>query len=260
MTMLFDSHMHLNDERFLGREEEVVSEAKDAGVPLLFCAGYDLASSRKAVELAERFPGVYAFVGFHPENLEGVSEEALEEIASLAKSKKVVGIGEIGLDYHWFKDPGDHEKQKTWFARQIDLANALGLPVSIHAREAYGDLLLFLKEHPIEKGGVLHCYSGSPEMMREFAKLGLYFGFDGPITYKNAVTPKECVKACPLDRILVETDSPYLPPVPFRGKENGPKYIPYIAREMASLKGMELDDLAEKLNENLNRLFHVKHG
>ena len=144
MTMLFDSHMHLNDERFLGREEEVVSEGKDAGVPLLFCAGYDLVSSRKAVELAERFPGVYAFVGFHPENLEGVSEEALEEIASLAKSKKVVGIGEIGLDYHWFKDPGDHEKQKTWFARQIDLANALGLPVSIHAREAYGDLLLFL--------------------------------------------------------------------------------------------------------------------
>ena len=258
--MLFDSHMHLNDERFLGREEEVVSEAKDAGAPLLFCAGYDLASSRKAVELAERFPEVYAFVGFHPENLEEVSEEALEEIASLAKSKKVVGIGEIGLDYHWFKDPGDHEKQKTWFARQIDLANALGLPVSIHAREAYGDLLLFLKEHPIEEGGVLHCYSGSPEMMREFAKLGLYFGFDGPITYKNAVTPKECVKACPLDRILVETDSPYLPPVPFRGKENCPKYIPYIAREMASLKGMELDDLAEALNENLNRLFHVKHG
>ena len=224
--MFFDSHMHLNDERFLGRAEEVVSEAKDAGVPLLFCAGYDLASSRKAVELAERFPEVYAFVGFHPENLEGVSEEALEEIASLAKSKKVVGIGEIGLDYHWFKDLGDHEKQKTWFARQIDLANALGLPVSIHAREAYGDLLLFLKEHPIEEGGVLHCYSGSPEMMREFAKLGLYFGFDGPITYKNAVTPKECVKACPLDRILVEPDSPSLPPVPFRGKENGPKYIP----------------------------------
>ena len=260
MTMLFDSHMHLNDERFLGREEEVVSEAKEAGVPLLFCAGYDLASSRKAVELAERFPGVYAFVGFHPENLEGVSEEALEEIASLAKSPKVVGIGEIGLDYHWFKEEKDHQNQKVWFARQIDLANALGLPVSIHARDAYGDLLPFLKEHPIEKSGVLHCYSGSVEMIKEFAKLGLYFGFDGPITYKNAVTPKECVKACPLDRILVETDSPYLPPVPFRGKENGPKYIPYIAREMASLKGMELDDLAEALNENLNRLFHVKHG
>lgn len=260
MTMLFDSHMHLNDERFLGREEEVVSEAKEAGVPLLFCAGYDLASSRKAVELAERFPGVYAFVGFHPENLEGVSEEALNEIAELAKSPKVVGIGEIGLDYHWFKDPKDHEIQKAWFIRQIDLANHLHLPVSIHARDAYGDLLPLLKEHPIKRSGVLHCYSGSPEMMREFAKLGLYFGFDGPITFKNAITPKECVKACPLDRILVETDSPYLTPTPFRGQENGPKYIPYIARQMAEIKGIDERELEEALNENLYRLFHVKHG
>ncbi|MGM9813416.1 MAG: TatD family hydrolase [Candidatus Enteromonas sp.] len=258
--MYYDSHLHLNDEAFAETLEQTILEAKKEGVSLFLCAGYDLASSKRAVEIASRYPEVYALVGFHPENLEGVSEDALKEMEELSKSPKVLGIGEIGLDYHWYKDPKDHENQKKWFVKQIDLANRLNLPICIHAREAYGDLLPLLKEHPVHRSGVLHCYSGSVEMMKEFAKLGFYFGFDGPITYKNAVTPKECVKACPIDRILVETDSPYLPPVPHRGKQNKPAFIPIIVRQMASLREIDENSMKEALEQNFMRLFHVKHG
>ena len=261
MTMRFvDTHMHLNDSAFQGIEEEIIQNAKQAGVDVIFVSGYDLPSSILAVQYAERYDGVYAFVGFHPENLEGISEDALKEIESLASSDKVIAIGEIGLDYHWFKDPKDHENQKRWFIAQIELANRLGLPVCIHSRDAYGDMLEILTAHPVERKGVLHCYSGSAEMMERFAKLGMYFGFDGPVTYKNAVEPKRCATLCPLDRLLVETDSPYLSPVPFRGKRNEPANIPWIAKQIAALRGIEPIQLVEAMDTNVECLFHVKHG
>lgn len=259
MTMTyFDSHCHLNDEAMLARLNEEMEQCLQAGLKAMVCIGYDLSSSRKAVELAQLYPEVYAAVGVHPENLEGLTYDALEEIKALAKCPKVVAIGEIGLDYHWYKDPKDREAQKPWFIRQIDLANELALPVSIHARDATQDTYDILKEHPVHAGAVLHCYSGSVEMMREFLKLGLYFGFDGPITFKNAVTPKECVKACPVERLLVETDSPYLAPTPHRGEPNSPKYIPLIVEEMAKIKEMDAETLNTRLWENFAKVFRVK--
>ena len=255
----FDSHCHLNDADLSCRADEVYQNAMSAGVTSMLVIGWDLESSRNAIRLAEQHPGLYAAIGFHPENLETVSDEALDEIRRLAVSPKVKAIGEIGLDYHWFKDPKDHENQKVWLIKQIELANELGLPASIHAREATADIYEIFKTHPLKAGGVLHCYSGSVEMLREFARLGFYFGFDGPITYKNAVTPKECVAACPLDRLLVETDSPYLTPVPFRGKQNEPQYIPYIVKAIAEIKGTDEETLKEQLWANYEKLFRVKH-
>lgn len=253
-----DSHCHINDDDLYPIRNEVISRAREAGVGHILVIGWDVESSKKAISIAHEFEDVYAAVGIHPENLEGINEQSLLEIEELAKDEKVVAIGEIGLDYHWFKDPKDHENQKTWFVKQIELANKLHLPISIHAREAIGDLLDILKNHPLERSGVLHCYSGSPESLKEFAKLGFYFGFDGPITYKNAKEPKESVIACPIDKILTETDSPYLPPVPHRGERNESSYIPLILAQMAALKEVDESFMAEQVKENFERLFSVK--
>ena len=253
-----DSHCHLNDEAFNSDLEEVIAKAKDNNVLAMLVIGYDIESSRKALEIARKHDGIYAAVGVHPENFEGLDFSCLEQIKEMAADPKVIAIGEIGLDYHWYKEEEHRSRQKEWLIRQIDLANSLGLPASIHARECAGDMYALLKEHPFEKGAVLHCYSGSKEMLLEFAKLGYYFGFDGPITYKNAIEPKECVKHCPLDRILTETDSPYLTPVPYRGKRNTPEYIPFVLDAIASLKEISREEAMETVWNNFERLFHVK--
>lgn len=253
-----DSHCHVNDETLLPRADEVIKAAFDAGVKTLLFIGWDLPSSRLAVELAQRHEGCYAAVGFHPENLDGISPEALAQIKALAQSPKVIAIGEIGLDYHWFKEPEHRQKQKEWFIKQIDLANELNLPVSIHSRDASFDTLSLLAAHPAKAKGVLHCYSGSVETMKELLKLGYYFGFDGPITFKNAKEPKACVAEIPLDRLLCETDSPYLAPTPFRGSVNEPKNVPLIVEAMAEIKGIPLRDIAAAIQRNFENLFRVK--
>ncbi|MCR5491324.1 MAG: TatD family hydrolase, partial [Bacilli bacterium] len=171
-----DSHCHLNDETLYIELGSVLARARETGVKNILVIGWDLESSKKAIEIAEANENVYAAVGFHPENLENISEEAVLEIEKLAHHEKVMAIGEIGLDYHWFKEQADRDNQKKWFIRQIELANKLNLPCSIHARDASGDTYQLLKEHPIHASAVLHCYSGSSEMLREFAKLGYYFG------------------------------------------------------------------------------------
>ena len=255
---MLDSHCHLNDDKLFPERQEVLLRARQQGVSLLLCIGYDVESSKKALQIAHEFNEVYAAVGLHPENLEGVDENSIAEIKALAKDPKVVAIGEIGLDYHWYKEEKDHEKQKKWFVLQLEMANELHLPVSIHARDALGDTYALLQAHPLEKGGVLHCYGGSPEMIPLFAKLGFYFGFDGPITYRNSLAPKENVRVCPLDRILTETDSPYLAPVPFRGSINEPCHIPLILQEMALLKGIDKKSLENQVYCNFVRLFHVE--
>jgi TatD DNase family protein len=257
--MFLDSHCHLNDEKLLGNAPATIAEAESAGVQTFLVIAWDLESAQTAIALAHHYPSVYAAIGFHPENLEGISEEKIQEIKAMAADPKVKAIGEIGLDYHWYKEEKDRENQKRWFIRQIDLANELHLPVSIHAREALGDTLKILQEHPLQFGGVLHCYSGSAEMLLEFAKLGLYFGFDGPITYKNSIEPKKCVQICPLNRLLSETDSPYLSPVPHRGEINTPKNIPLIVKQMSELKALPMEDVERAIEENFARLFSVKH-
>ncbi len=256
---MLDSHCHLNDEHIYSDRKEIIERALAIGVDTFLVVGWDLPSSKLAISIAKEFPNVYASVGIHPENLDGISDEMLKEIEELAQEKKVVAIGEIGLDYHWYKEKSEHDNQKIWFIKQIELANKLHLPLSIHAREATEDTYTILKEHTPLYGAVLHCYSGSKEMMDKFLSLGLYFGFDGPITYKNAITPKECVIHCPLDKILTETDSPYLPPVPFRGQRNEPSHIKEIFKQMALLKNIDEERLEKQIESNFSKLFHVEH-
>ena len=254
----FDSHCHLNDEAFADDIDEVVSRAKEAGLKAVLCLGYDIPSSRKAIELASKYDIVYAAVGLHPQNLEGYTLDDLQTVKELASSPKVIAIGEVGLDYYWEKKEDVGENQRRFFIAQIQLANELHLPLSIHARNATEDMYEILSGHPPLYGAVLHCYSGSKEMLERFAKLGLYFGFDGPITYKNSVVPKECVSAAPIDKLLVETDSPYLSPVPLRGKRNEPGNIPHIFDMVRLLRGLEAEELENRLNQNFENLFHVK--
>lgn len=255
---LIDSHCHLNDDSLYEDRFALIKEAKEEGVSCLVVIGWDLESSKKAVGIAHEFDGVYAAVGFHPENIDGVESSALKDIEELAKDPKVIAIGEIGLDYHWFKEEEHRKRQKEWFVAQIELANKLGLPVSIHARDASNDTLLTLKEHPVINSGVLHCYSGSVETMRELSKLGYYFGFDGPITFKNAKEPKEVVKEVDESRLLFETDSPYLAPTPFRGKTNHPAYVKYVYETAVELRGGNFETIADKVAENFESLFRVK--
>lgn len=256
---MIDSHLHLNDEQLYPIRKDVVERAKQAGVTAFLVCGWDIESSIKAVSIANEFDGVYAAVGIHPENLEGLHDDYLETLAKLASDPKVIAIGEIGLDYHWFSEPSHRDLQKKIFIQQIDLANKLHLPCSIHVRDAYGDAYSILKEHPIEKSASLHCYSGSKEMMKEFLKLGYYIGFDGPITFKNAIEPKENVKECPLDRLLTETDSPYLAPVPYRGKINEPAHIKEITESICNLKDEKYSIVNSQIEENFKKLFHVEH-
>ncbi len=255
---MLDSHLHLNDEKIYPQREEIIKRAISTGVNSFLVIGWDLPSSKLAIEIAHEFSGIYAAIGVHPENLEGMNDDVLKEIEELSKDPKVKAIGEIGLDYHWFKEESEHEFQKIWFIKQIELANKLHLPLSIHARDASEDTYEILKEHRPLCGAVLHCYSGSKEMMDRFLKLGLYFGFDGPITYKNSHTPKECVINCPLDKILTETDSPYLPPVPYRGQTNEPAHIKEIFEQMALLKNIDKETLEKQINANFSKLFHVE--
>ncbi len=256
--MKIDSHCHLNDEALLPEIEAILSSAKKEGVGAFLVIGWDYESSKKAVEIAQKYPCCFAAVGFQPENIEGASIQELSKIEELAKEDKVIAIGEIGLDYHWYKEEKDRQNQKEWFIAQIELANRLSLPISIHAREASGDVLGLLSKHPVSKKGVLHCYSGSKETMRELEKLGFYIGFDGPITFKNAVQPKECVQDVSFDRLLLETDSPYLSPVPYRGKRNEPAYISEIYQQTALLRNIDGQDLEKQVQANFERLFRVK--
>ena len=256
--MLYDSHCHINDEAFKNDVNEVIQAAVNEGVNPLVVIGWDVPSSKKAVELSQTYDSVYAMVGVHPENIDGLSLSVLDEIEKLTASPKVIAIGEIGLDYYWKNNPETKAAQKEWFIAQLKLAERLRLPVSIHSRSATQDTLAILKEYPLTQKGVLHCYSGSLESMKEFAKLGFYFGFDGPITFKNAKEPKRCVEECPIDRLLVETDCPYMTPEPYRGKRNQPAYIPYIAAKMAELKGMDQKEFEKALRDNFERLFSVK--
>lgn len=256
---MFDSHCHINDELLYEDRKEVFARTKRSGVKGVLCVGWDVESSLKAVSLAHEFENCFAAVGVHPENLDGVTGNDLEKIETLAKDERVVAIGEIGLDYHWVKDSLLRERQKEFFIRQIEMANRLSLPITIHAREALQDTFDILSKHPVKMNFSLHCYSGSLEMMKAFSKrFGCYFGFDGPVTFKNALSPKENASNCPSDRLLLETDSPYLTPTPYRGKTNEPSFVTYIGAEIAKLRNVDVDELSKQTDENVRRLFHVE--
>lgn len=255
--MIFDSHCHLNDPKIYEDIANHIEDAHKAGVKSFLVVGYDKASSLKAVEIAHQYEGCYAAIGFHPTEIQELSEDDFDEVMNLVHDEKVKIIGEIGLDYHWVKDPILREIQKEYFIRQIEFANHVGLPISIHNRESNEDCLNILKEYPLLKGGIMHCYSGSVEMMKEFIKLGMYISLGGPVTFTNAKTPKEVAVECPLDRLLVETDCPYLAPHPLRGTVNYPKNISLIVDEIAKLRGISRKHLEEITYQNTCKLLNI---
>lgn len=251
---LFDTHAHYTDNAFHKDREELLGKLLPAaGVGAVVVPGVDVESSRSALALAEEYGYIYAAAGLHPEDCAGAGEAELEEIRRLCQHPKVVAVGEIGLDYYWAENP-PKEFQQEIFRRQLALAREAGLPVIVHDREAHGDSLAIVKEYP-EATGVFHCFSGSPEMAEELLKRGWYLGFDGPITYKNAKRAPEVAAVTPLDRIVIETDAPYLSPVPNRGKRNDSRNLGYIVERLAEWKGVTPEEMAQITFENALRLF-----
>ena len=254
---LIDSHAHLDGEKFADDRAAVVERALAAGVVKIITMGDSLESSARSVALAERFEPIYAAVGVHPEEAQPMTAATDEQLAAWAAQEKVVAIGEIGLDYYWEKDEEKRALQRAIFVRQLDLARQLRLPVCIHDREAHGDMMKILKTEGRGLRGVLHCYSGSWEMATELLKGDWYFGVDGPLTYKNAAKLPEIVQRLPAERILIETDSPYLSPMPFRGKRNEPAHVLYVAKKAAELRGESLEDFARATRENTRALYGI---
>lgn len=254
--MIFDSHAHYDDDRFNEDREEVIKEIQDNGVIGVLNCGTSLQGARDSLKLAQEYDFFYAAVGIHPENADGLTDEAFEEIKEMTKNSKVRAIGEIGLDYYWEENP-PKEIQKEAFRRQMALARDLNLPVIIHDREAHGDTLDIMKDFP-EVKGVLHCFSGSVEFAHECLRLGYYIGFTGVVTFKNAKKILEVAREVPMDKILVETDAPYMAPTPHRGKRNQSDYIKFIIEKIAEIKGIPTSELEEKTIDNTKNLLKIK--
>lgn len=252
---LVDTHTHLNDDKFADDVPDAVARARAAGVRRCINMGDTLASSKKAVELAHAYEGLVAGVGIHPEEARELTADDDAQLAAWAEDEKVVCIGEIGLDYYWVKDEPTRELQRKIFIHQLDLARQLHLPVCIHDRDAHADTLAILKKEGQGIPTVLHCYSGSVEMAREFLKLGCYLGTDGPLTFKNASKLLNVIRDMPLGRLLVETDAPYMAPVPMRGKRNEPAFVRFIAEKVAELRSMTLADVARATTTNAEAIY-----
>lgn len=253
--MLFDSHAHIDDERFNEDREAVIERAFEGGLDGILNVGACMASSARAVELAEKHPRVYAAVGIHPHDAKGAKEEDYRQLADWSSLDKVVAIGEIGLDYYYDFSPRDVQKQV--FVRQLDVARQTVMPIVIHNRDSHGDMMEILRKEARGLTGVFHCFSGSLEMAKELIKMGLYISVAGPITFKNAAKLPEIVAELPIERLLVETDCPYLTPQPYRGKRNEPLYVRYVAAQIAQIRGLAEEEVARITRENVRRLFGV---
>ena len=252
--MYFDTHAHYDSGAFNADRFEILGSMPDAKVGLIVNPGCDLESSKTAIGLAERFNFVYAAVGWHPEDMDKLTDKAFAELEMLAEHPKCLAIGEIGLDYYW--DDTHKAEQKELFKKQIGLASRLNKPVIVHDREAHGDSLDIVRDYS-ELRGVCHCFSGSVEMASELLKRGWYLGFDGPITYKNARKAIEVLEFCPLDKIVIETDSPYLTPVPNRGKRNDSRQLEFVVNKIAEIKGINADEVENITFENGKKLFGI---
>lgn len=255
--MIFDTHAHYNDEQFDADRYELLSSMKDNGVGLIMNACSNIREIPDIIALCEKYPFMYGAVGIHPEDVNTANDGYLDTLAEYAAHPKIRAIGEIGLDYYWTKDT--KEQQQRILAEQTDLARSLNLPVIIHDREAHGDCMRILTEHKVwECGGVFHCYSGSAEMVKEITeKLDMYVAFGGSLTFKNAKKVREAAKAVPLSRLLIETDSPYLAPVPHRGKRNCSLYLPLVLQTLSEIYSVPAEEIEAITYENGKRLFNI---
>lgn len=252
--MYFDTHCHLNSEELYEQRADYVHKAFAQGVTHLCVVGYNLEASKRAVQIAQEFPNVYCAVGIGPEDCLDTTDDDLNSLESLLSQPKVVALGEIGLDYHW--DTVPHEKQQVIFEKQLALAKKYQLPVVIHSRDALQDTYDILKAH--QAHGIMHCYSGSKEMAKEFVKIGFKISLAGPVTFKNARVSKDVAREIDLKDLLIETDSPYLTPHPYRGKQNNPSYVVYIAKEIAALKGLDEQEVAMQTTRNAFSVFNME--
>ncbi len=251
--MLIDTHAHLHDEMFAEDQAEVIERAFSQGITDIIDIGDDMASSAQAIALAKEYKRIYAAVGIHPQTAATMLENDEEQLAAWAQLPEVVAIGEIGLDYYY--ETTERSVQKQVFIRQLDVARQMHLPVSIHDRDAHGDLMDILKKDGKGICGVIHCFSGSWEMAKELLHAGWFLGVDGPLTFKNAAKLPEVVQKMPLDHLLLETDSPYLAPVPERGHRNEPAFVRYVAEKVAALRDVSVEKIARASSENARNLF-----
>ncbi len=255
--MLFDTHAHLNDARFDEDRDTIIQNCLSQNVGLILNIGCCLKSSRESIELAKKYPQIYATVGVHPHDAKELNEAELNNLRALAGEDKVCAIGEIGLDYYYDNSPRD--VQRYWFERQLAFAVEANMPVVIHNRDAHKDCLDILRKFDLSKNsGTLHCFSGSVEIAREILKMGLYISVGGALTFKNANRINDVVREVPLERLLIETDCPYLSPEPFRGKRNDPSKTIYVAQKIAEIKGMDVDDVVKQTMKNGCELFKIK--
>ena len=254
--MLIDTHTHIDMENFADRFDEVMQTAKDYGVEKVVIPGVEPSGFDRIIKLCEEYPDVYGAVGVHPEELNSYNEEAENKIKELLKHKKIIAVGEIGLDYYW--DKSQIEKQKEIFERQILIAKQAQKPILVHDREAHLDSFEILKKsNAAETGVVMHCFSGSPEFAQQCINEGFYIALGGVVTFKNAKKVKEVAKTVPLDKLLLETDAPYMTPVPYRGKENQPAYVKFVAEEIAKLRGVSFEEIAEATTANAKKLLKI---
>lgn len=253
--MIFDSHAHYDDKQFGEDRDELLSSMAQNGITKIVNVGASIESSKRAVALAKQYEFVYAAVGVHPSDISCLSEDGISWLKKAAAHEKVAAIGEIGLDYYWDKEPEIQEQQKVWFRRQLALAREVQLPVIIHSRDAAADTLEIMKESGAGIPGVIHCFSYSKELALEYVKMGYYIGVGGVVTFKNARKLKEAVAEIPMERILIETDCPYLAPEPNRGKRNSSLYLPYVVETVAELKGLRPEEVEEISYRNAMELY-----
>lgn len=253
--MYFDSHAHYDDERFDEDREELIESLKENGVEMVLNAAADMKSCHSSLALAEKYHFIYSSVGVHPHDVKDLTEADIEEMKELTKNPKVVAIGEIGLDYYYDNSP--REDQRKWFKRQLQLAKEVDMPVIIHSREASQETFDIIVESGVEKG-VIHCFSGSYELAKEYVKKGFYIGVGGALTFKNAKKAIEVVEGINLDHILIETDAPYMTPVPHRGKRNDSTYLKFVVQKIAEIKGISEDEVECVTSQNARKLFDIK--
>lgn len=254
--MIFETHAHYDDEKFDGDREELIAELRKAGISHVINVGASIESTKTTLELVKKHDFMYAAVGVHPSDVDGLNEETFAWLAEQTRLDKTVAVGEIGLDYYWDKEPEVQKNQRIWFQKQMELARKADLPVIIHSRDAAEDTMRIMKEvHAEEIPGVIHCYSYSPEMAKEFVKMGYYIGVGGVVTFKNAKKLVQTVQEIPIERILLETDCPYMAPEPHRGTRNSSLNLPYVAAKIAELKGISAEEVISITEQNAYRLF-----